>query len=149
MLKTAEKRSSTSFGVRAAPKSWSKYTIAISLFCLSCLLLPGQGFYLSSLSWLPFYFELIPDHANWSFHKFILNVWLSIRLNNLKARNKTNWTKIKDPCYPETAQGFLLQGYSVAHCSDPIIVNGLQQLTHWPSQFSYSYQYYSFTKVTA
>ena len=38
-------------------------------------------------------FELIYDYAKWLVHEWIHHVWLSIRLNYLIARHKTNWTK--------------------------------------------------------
>ena len=40
------------------------------------------------ISWLPFTFELIPDYANESIHRWIHQVWLLIRLTNLIARKK-------------------------------------------------------------
>ena len=57
--------------------------------------------WLKSLFWvafscLPFTFELIHDYAKCSFHDFH-HVWLSLRLNNLIAGHKTNWTK--NICY--------------------------------------------------
>ena len=45
------------------------------------------------IPWVPFTLELIHDYAKWWIHKWILNIWLSKRLNNLIAGHKTNWTK--------------------------------------------------------
>ena len=50
------------------------------------------------ISWLLFTLELIHDYAMWSIHELIHHVWLSIRLKNLKARHKTNWTKNNQDC---------------------------------------------------
>ena len=46
------------------------------------------------ISWLLFTLELINDYTKWFLiHEKIHHVWLSIRLNNLIAGHKTNWTK--------------------------------------------------------
>ena len=47
--------------------------------------LPSQDWSLPSKS--------IKDYRKWSIHKLIHHVWLSLRLNNLIAGFKTNWTK--------------------------------------------------------
>ena len=46
-----------------------------------------------AISWLLFTFEWIHYYAKWSIHALINHVLLSIRLNNLIARYKTNWNK--------------------------------------------------------
>ena len=43
-------------------------------------------------SWLPFHLELVHGYAKWLIRELI-HVWLSIRLNGLIARHKTNWAK--------------------------------------------------------
>ena len=45
------------------------------------------------ISWLLLTLKFIHDYAKWSIHELIHHVWLSIRLNNLIAGHKTNWTK--------------------------------------------------------
>ena len=44
------------------------------------------------ISWLLFTFKLTHDYAKWSIHATIQHAWLSIRLYNLRARHKANWT---------------------------------------------------------
>ena len=40
--------------------------------------------------------ELILHNAKWLIHELIYHVWLKIRFNNLKARHKTNPTKVRN-----------------------------------------------------
>ena len=44
------------------------------------------------ISWLLLTFQLIHYYSKWLIHELIQHVWLSIRLNNVIARKKTNWT---------------------------------------------------------
>ena len=55
------------------------------------------------ISWLPFTLEFIHDNAKWFIHELIHCVWLSIRLNDLIAEQKTKWAK-KLCCWNLTPQ---------------------------------------------